>query len=101
MALCVLGTNILGSKNYVAGLNLQYFMNATLEALLGLAPLTYLLNYFDTLPMYMGALLLTPIAMLLARTHPWLPIAGSLALYLGNWALDGGFWAHPKQAHLE
>ena len=76
-------------------------MNATLEALLGQAHLTYLLNYFGTLPMYMGTLLLIPLAMLLARTHPWLPMASSLALYLGNWILDGGFPAHLKQAHLE
>jgi hypothetical protein len=75
LALSVLGTNILGGKNYVASLSLQYFMNATLEALLSLVPLTYLPNYFDILPMYMGGLLLIPIAMLLARIHPFVGFA--------------------------
>lgn len=101
LALCVIGNEVLEAKNYVGRLNLQYFMNQTPEALLGLVTLTYVPNYFDILPMYMGALLLIPVAMLLSRVHPWLPIAASVALYLGNWILDGGLPAHPKHPNLE
>jgi len=63
--------------------------------------LTYVPNYFDILPMYMGVLLLIPVAMLLARVHPWLPLVGAFALWSANWMLDGGLPAHPKHPHLE
>jgi hypothetical protein len=101
LALCAAGTVALDTRNYINVLNLGYFINATPEALIGLVTLTYVPNYFDILPMYMGALLLIPAAMLLARVHPWLPLAGSFALYLGNWILDGGLPAHPKHPNLE
>ena len=101
LALCAAGTDLIGGRDYIRYLNLTYFMNQTPEALLGLVTLTYVPNYFDILPMYMGALLLIPAAMLLARVHPWLPIAGSVALYLGNWILDGGFPAHPRHPQIE
>jgi len=101
LALCVIGTEVTGVKNYVNRLNLGYFTNQTPDALVGLVTLTYVPNYFDILPMYMSALLLIPIAMLLARVHPWLPVAASVALYLGNWILDGGMPAHPKHPHIE
>ncbi len=101
LALCVFGNEVVGVKDYVGRLNLRYFMNETPEALLGLVTLTYVPNYFDILPMYLGALILIPVAMLLARIHPWLPIAASAALYASNWILDGGMPAHPKYPHLE
>lgn len=101
LALCVAGTTFDTGVNYIRRLNLDYFMNVTPDALLGLVTLTYVPNYFDILPMYMGALLLIPAAMLLARVHPWLPLAASVALYLGNWILDGGFPAHPKHPGIE
>jgi hypothetical protein len=70
LALCIAGTEVLDTRNYVNFLNLGYFTNVTPDALLGLMTLTYVPNYFDILPMYMGVLLLIPVAMLLARVHP-------------------------------
>jgi hypothetical protein len=101
LALCAAGTAVLDTKNYVNALNLGYFVASVPEALIGLVTLTYVPNYFDILPMYMGALLLIPVAMLLARVHPWLPLAGSAALWLANWVMDGGLPAHPKHPELE
>ena len=101
LALCAVGTEIIGGKNYIVRLNLQYFINHTPEALVGLVTLGYVPNYFDILPMYMAALLLIPVAMLLAQVHPWLPLAASVALYAGNWIFDGGFPAHPSKPELE
>ncbi len=101
LALCAAGTAVLETENYIDRLNLAYFVNSVPEALIGLVTLTYVPNYFDILPMYMGALLLIPAAMLLARVHPWLPLAASFGLWLGNWKLDGGLPAHPKHDHVE
>lgn len=101
LALCIAGTEFLDTRNYVNFLNLGYFTNVTPDALLGLVTLTYVPNYFDILPMYMGVLLLIPVAMLLARVHPWLPLVGAFALWSANWMLDGGLPAHPKHPHLE
>ena len=101
LALCVLGNEAVGVRDYVKYLNLTYFIEQTPEALLGLVTLTYVPNYFDILPMYLGALLLIPAAMLLARVHRWLPVAASVALYAGNWVLDGGLPAHPRHPNLE
>jgi hypothetical protein len=101
LALCIAGTEVLDTRNYVNFLNLGYFTNVTPDALLGLMTLTYVPNYFDILPMYMGVLLLIPVAMLLARVHPWLPLVGAFALWSANWMLDGGLPAHPKHPHLE
>jgi hypothetical protein len=101
LALCIAGTEVLDTRNYVNFLNLGYFTNVTPDALLGLMTLTYVPNYFDILPMYMGVLLLIPVAMLLARVHPWLALVGAFALWSANWMLDGGLPAHPKHPHLE
>lgn len=101
LALCIAGNEVLDTRNYVNFLNLGYFTNVTPDALLGLVTLTYVPNYFDILPMYMGVLLLIPLAMLLARIHPWLPLVGAFALWSANWMLDGGLPAHPKHDHLE
>jgi hypothetical protein len=101
LALCIAGNEVLDTRNYVNFLNLGYFTKVTPDALLGLVTLTYVPNYFDILPMYMGVLLLIPIAMLLARIHPWLPLVGAFALWSANWMLDGGLPSHPKHPHLE
>ncbi len=102
LGLCLAGNAWIGGEtDYLRRLNLHYAVNETGPALIGLFTLTYVPNYFDILPMYMGALLLIPAAMLLARVHPWLPVAASAALYAANWALDGGLPAHPKHPHIE
>lgn len=92
---------LLETDTNVGTLNLGYFFDNAGEALVGLLTLTYVPNYFDILPMYMVALLMVPAMMLLARVHPGLAIAASLALYLGNWAVDGGLPAHPQHPEIE
>ncbi|WP_116085657.1 OpgC family protein [Tropicimonas sp. IMCC34011] len=68
-------------KDYVNSLNLTPFF-ADPEALLpALMTLTYVPNYFDILPMYMGALALVPLMMAAARIAP----AAAIALSVGIW----------------
>ena len=102
LVLCLLGNALLDSPvNYLSRLNLHYTINHPVDALIGLFTLTYVPNYFDILPMYMGALLLVPCAMLLSRVHPWAPLTAAFLLYAANWILDGGLPAHPAHPHLE
>ena len=81
--LLVGGNHLLNTDvNYVHLLNLGYFFDHPQEALLGLFTLTYVPNYFDILPMYIGALAILPLVMLLARLHRALAGALCIALYL-------------------
>jgi hypothetical protein len=48
-------------------LNLGPFLGAPADRLLGLATLTYVPNYFDILPMYLGILALVPLVMTVER----------------------------------
>jgi hypothetical protein len=74
--------------SYVDQLNLGWFLENTGQGLAGLFTLTYVPNYFDILPMYIGALVLVPIMMALARLHPLLAVGFSAALYCAAWAFD-------------
>ncbi|NND49842.1 MAG: OpgC domain-containing protein [Rhizobiales bacterium] len=60
----------LTERNYIARLNLVVFFKNPQENLLGLLTLTYVPNYFDILPMYLGILVLLPIVVALARLNP-------------------------------
>ncbi len=73
-------------KDYVKALNLQHFFDDARSQLLGLVTLTYVPNYFDILPMYMGILLLVPVMVALARLHVGLAVLFSLALYGAAWS---------------
>lgn len=83
-------------KNYLAGLNLEYFFNNTTEALLGLFTLTYVPNYFDILPMYMVILLMTPLVIVLQRIHLYAAIGFCVALYAAAFILELNLPAHPS-----
>ncbi|NND49631.1 MAG: OpgC domain-containing protein, partial [Rhizobiales bacterium] len=68
--LVVLNDLELTERNYIARLNLVVFFKNPQENLLGLMTLTYVPNYFDILPMYLGILALLPIVVALARINP-------------------------------
>jgi hypothetical protein len=67
--ICVLGNTLFAAPDYISRLNIRYFFDETREALLALATLTYVPNYFDILPMYLVLLLWTPVLWALARWH--------------------------------
>ena len=99
--LMIAGNVAFAEPNYIGRLNLYFFFNETPKALLGLLTLTYVPNYFDIMPMYMGALLMIPVFMALARIDPRLAITFSVAVYCLNWLFDGGLPAHPDHPEIE
>jgi hypothetical protein len=76
------GTRVFAGSDYVALLDLQRFFADPGGALIGLFTLTYVPHYFDILPLYIVVLAMVPVAMLLARLHPYAAIAASVALYV-------------------
>jgi hypothetical protein len=101
VGLMLAGNALFAEPDYINRLNLEFFFEETPKALLGLLTLTYVPNYFDIMPMYMGALLMIPVFMALAHIHPWLAMGFSVAVYCANWAFDGGLPAHPNYEHIE
>lgn len=81
---CMLALNATGwfEMDYVGALNLYPFLEDTQANFIGLLTLTYVPNYFDILPMYLVILGMIPVAMALARIHPFLVIAASVVLWL-------------------
>ncbi len=69
-------------KDYILNLNLRNFFDRPEEQLLGLMTLTYVPNYFDILPMYLGILAMIPVMMALAKVDPRLAIGFSVSLWL-------------------
>lgn len=92
--LMVVGTRLLGT-DHVEVLNLHWFFDNAADGLLGLFTLTYVPNYFDILPMYIGALLLIPVVMALSRIHVWAGMTFCAALYTANWLYGWGLPAEP------
>ena len=96
-AMCVAGTQWLGTKDYVVALNLTRFFAETERGLLHLLTLTYVPNLFDILPMYMVLLLFVPVVAGLYRLRPWLALAFPPALYLAarafDWNLPAEWWS--------
>ena len=94
----ILATVTIGSRwlgvDYVDALNLTWFMENPVEGVIGLFSLGYVPNYFDILPMYIGALALVPVVVALSRVHPWAGLAFCVALYAAS-ALYG--WALPAE----
>jgi hypothetical protein len=70
-----------GDGDYIELLMLQRFFTDTQNAMIGLFTLSYVPHYFDILPLYIVVLAMVPAAMLLARIHPMLVVASSIALY--------------------
>ncbi len=83
--------------NYLVLLDLQRFFADTGGALVGLFTLTYVPHYFDILPLYIVVLAMVPPVMLLARIHPLLVPAASLALYAAAVAFGLDFPAHADE----
>ena len=97
-AITVAGAYLLPEGDYIDGLNLGWFLEHPTEGMMGLFTLTYVPNYFDILPMYIGALVMVPAIMALSLVHRLLPIAASFTLY----ALNAGFgWGLPAEAWRE
>ncbi|WP_419901917.1 OpgC family protein [Kiloniella sp.] len=92
---CAVATAYFVDFNYIGKLNLTYFFNNTGEALVGLFTLTYVPNFFDIMPMYIGVLALVPVVILLARMHPLLVPIFSLGLYVATWYWELQFPAEP------
>ncbi|WP_308915127.1 OpgC domain-containing protein [Jannaschia sp. LMIT008] len=69
-------------KSYVGGLNLSRVLSDPAPQLLGLMSLTYVPNYFDILPMYMGVLLMMPLVIVLGRISVPLLAATSVTVWL-------------------
>ncbi len=96
-ALCVAGTQWLGTRDYVAQLNLTRFFAQSEQGILHLVTLTYVPNLFDILPMYMAVLAMVPIVMLLHSIRPWLAFAFPPLLYLAarafDWNLPAEWWS--------
>ena len=83
----VLGTEIIGAKDYIGQLNLHYFFDDPTKGVVRLLTLTYVPNYFDILPMYFGVLMMIPLVMALSRIHAGWAMGFCLALWALNMAL--------------
>jgi len=81
------GTRYFGDIDYPSMLNLERFYHDPGDALIGLFTLSYVPHYFDILPLYIAVLAMVPVAMLLARIHPYCTIAASILL----WAVANRF----------
>ncbi|MGF1475219.1 MAG: OpgC family protein [Geminicoccaceae bacterium] len=84
-ALTVFATDYLDTRDYVKQLNLVRFFEEPGEGLVHLLTLTYVPNYFDILPMYMGVLALLPIIILCTRIHVYVAMIFSVSLYAAAW----------------
>ena len=92
---CAVATAYFVDFNYITKLNLPYFFDNTTEALVALFTLTYVPNFFDIMPMYIGVLALVPVVILIARVHPYLVPVFSIALYAATWQWQLEFPAEP------
>jgi len=89
-----------GEHDYVRQLNLTWFFENPARALVGLFTLTYVPNYFDILPMYIGALVMVPAVMALSRIHPWAAMGFVAAVYASVHAFGLMLPAHPEHADI-
>ncbi|NIZ15385.1 OpgC family protein [Phaeobacter sp. HF9A] len=69
-------------KSYIGALNLHWFFNNTVQQIIGVFTLTYVPNYFDVLPMYLGVLALMPAMMGVRKIGVWAVAALSIAIWL-------------------
>ena len=68
--------------SYANGLNLALFFDNARAAVFGLLTLTYVPNYFDILPMYLGMLLMVPLIVWLHWHNPFAPFFFCAALWI-------------------
>lgn len=68
-------------KSYVSSLNLKHFFENPMPQIVGLFTLTYVPNYFDILPMYLGVLAMMPVFMALSRVSVWAVFFASVAIW--------------------
>lgn len=69
-------------KSYIGSLNLHWFFTNTVQQLVGVMTLTYVPNYFDVLPMYLGVLFLLPLMMGLEKAGVWAIFTASILIWL-------------------
>lgn len=81
-AIVLIADGLIDGGRYVGKLNLFPLLERPAENLLGLLTLTYVPNYFDMLPMYIGILALVPIVAGLGRFNPMYAGAFVVALWL-------------------
>ncbi|WP_350335370.1 OpgC family protein [Coralliovum pocilloporae] len=84
------------TRDFVGALNLRNFFNDPGTNLVGLMTLTYVPNYFDILPMYLGILALIP-AVMLAHRYGGMPLVIALSVVLWTWANLSNFDAFISQ----
>ena len=90
-----IATQISTEKDYVTGLALNPFFNDPGPQLIGLFTLTYVPNYFDIMPMYIGVLAMMPIVILAQRIHTALAITLVVGLYMLQWNFQWDFPSAP------
>jgi hypothetical protein len=82
VAISALASQRAGAPDYLARLDLGWFIANPAEAIAALMTLRYIPQYFDMLPMYMAVLASLPLAFALSRLHRLLPLALAAALWL-------------------
>lgn len=87
---CVVGTSLLDTRDYVGQLNLHPFFEDPRSGLVHLLTFTYVPNYFDILPMYFVCLLMLPMVVALQRIHSHAAAGLILSLWVANRFLDFG-----------
>lgn len=87
-------------EDYISGLALNPFFEDPGRQLVGLFTLTYVPNYFDIMPMYIGVLLLMPVVVLAQRIHTGLAIAFVVGLYVLQFNQQWDFPAAPFNEEL-
>ena len=75
-------------KGFSGSYNLAIFFDNIRDGLIGLMTLTYVPNYWDILPMYLGILLMLPVVMWLRGQHPLAPFIFCAAV----WVMAGQGW---------
>lgn len=93
---CLLGNVFFIDPDYIDRLNLRYFFDQTPEALLGLATLTYVPNYFDILRMYLVILLWVPLMWTLAQVHRGIGLLLPMLIYAAMWGWGWELSADPR-----
>lgn len=81
-ALAIAADQVLGTgDDHVALLSLDHLFADPRAAILGIVTLTYVPHYLDILPVYIAVLAMVPMAVALARLHPWAVPAASVLLW--------------------
>lgn len=89
--------------------NVQYLFKDMSGVLTGLPLMTHQVGYVNILPMYAVLLLACPALIIAGRSHPWLTLAGSVALWflsgtirldLPNFPTPGGWFLNPLSWQL-